>query len=1105
MTQRSHGDFPWLARVAVAWVAAIVLGAGVLVAQGTTGKIEGTVRDQSGAPVAGAQVFIVGTAYAGVTNERGYYFINNVPAGTMVVRAQYIGFSPAEVRQVRVFAGQTMTINIPMEQRAIEVSGVTVTVEQTPIVPRDQVTSKGIIQGDVIQALPVDAVSQILRLQPGVVVGRDGALTIRGGRPEEAATYIDGVLVRSVSGMTGTISPGTNALEEASVTTGAIGAEYGEAQSGVISLVTRAGGQKLRGNLSFATDEPAGSVYGVGNNRVEASIGGPLARNLTFFLAATLQGEQNGRRPKGSEDIPIYVLNGADTALMGGQSITVARTPGSATSDSQQVVLPAFARYSNGSRRPLSWDNDYALDAKLQYTFGSGSRVSFTFHRTMTQGIYWPGRRNLYNTASHYGYWNGSNAYIVNWTQNLSQSAERALFVDATVSYQKDQSINSLVAPGWMADHRRPFLNFTLSRPAFLSDFHSFPIDDRLIQNIRVNNCQSGRDAARPTLGGCVPYINRNDLWAQAEYRINPYGATGGATYFPTSGVGALGGPGLGEEGRLTGRANFDWQTNRYNRVRFGGDFVTTKLASFNSGLTSIGGIDVWKVSPRRLGLYASDRIDLGDVVIDLGLRYDRMDSRIQYPRSPGTTFSDPIRTGSLATAFTAEDTTMAQNCAAALAAADTTAWSTCNYFTARPRGILAPSIRVSFPVTDRTGFRLSYAHQVQTPSFSLLASGVNTDDVLWGPVAGRELTFGKTIMFEFGIRHAFSDDMVLDISAYNKDKVSDVAARIVPVFDPSGGAVEGAYVYTNADWGNVRGVDIKLDRRIGQIFRATLVYTFQSALTTGSDPWEYLRGAAVRINAITGDLAPPPQALLLSADNRTHTVAGNAALNFPHGWRGGTLLGTVLQDFGFNATFRFTSGLPYTPSSNDGSGIRGPGNGFSSLLSGTERLNSATMPWIKNIDLRVTRGFRVSGRDLTLFADFRNLFNWTNLSAIFAETGDVVNDLFRTRVLSPLVTTLQNEAGELLVTEDVTHDGVTSPMQLVDLTDCSLYQPTRVYGLPNCLMLRRAEERFGNGDRKFDESEWNRAYGAWYAETQGPQTFYGAGLNIRFGFELNF
>ena len=1105
MTERSRWAIPRLARVAAAWMAAVALGAGVLAAQGTAGKIEGTVRDQSGAPVNGAQVFIVGTAFAGVTNERGYYFINNVPAGTMVVRAQYIGFAPAEVRNVRVFAGQTMTINIPMEQRAIEVSGVTVTVEQTPIVPRDQVASKSIAQGEVIQDLPVDNVAQILRLQPGVVEGRTGQ-TIRGGRPGEVATYIDGVLVRSLSGNQ-TIAVGTNALEEASVTTGAIGAEYGEAQSGVVSLVTRAGGQRLRGNFAFATDDPAGEVYGTGFSRIEASLGGPLARNLTFFLATTLQGQQNNRRAKGIENIPIYMMNGIDT------TITVARTPDSPTSDSQVVNLPSFVRYSEGSRLPLAWGNQYTVDTKLQYTFGAGSRIALTYHRTVGQGLNYPGRRFLYNPYSQYGFSNVSNAFILNWTQALVQSAERALFVDASVSWQHDESVQSMIDPGWVTEHQTPFAWFTFSKPKFDTDLENFPIDDRLIQNIRLGNCSSGRDAARPDLGGCIPYLNRTDLNSSTEYRWNPYGLTGSQGIYSTEGAGARGGPTLDEETRITGRANFDWQANRYNRVRFGGDFVKNNMSEFTSGLTTQIFMNAYIEHPMRFGLYASDRIDLGDVVIDLGLRYDRMDSQIMYPRAPGRTFSDPLRTGSLTTAFTAEDTLMAQRCATAAAANDSTALATCNFFTATPKGILAPSLRVSFPVTDRTGFRLSYAHQVQTPDFSELASAVNNDLTFTNTndFFGRDLNFGKSIQFEFGIRHAFSDDMVLDISAYNKDALSNITGRLVGVFDPYKGERQIIDLYTNLDFGNVRGVDIRLDRRIGQLFQGTLAYTFQSSKTTGSDPNEYLNIQSRNISNVTGDRAPPPQALLRSREDRTHTIAGNLALNFPHGWRSGTTLGTLLQDFGFNATFRFASGLPYTRIINagavsaTGNPTQAPGNGFGNTFTGTERLNANTMPWIKNVDLRVTRGLRVAGRDLTVFADLRNLFNWTNLGGLFAETGDVVNDMFKTNVVSPETDALLTEAGDRVRNEAVTVGGVTEVLQIIDLTDCSLYRPAGFNGVPNCLMLRRAEERFGNGDHKFDEREVASAFGAWYDVNFSRYSFNTAGLNIRFGFELNF
>ena len=88
MTQPSRWGFARLARLATTVGSVVLFGAGSLAAQGTTGKIEGTVRDQSGAPIAGAQVLVVGSSYNSTSNEQGYYFINNVPAGTMTVQRE---------------------------------------------------------------------------------------------------------------------------------------------------------------------------------------------------------------------------------------------------------------------------------------------------------------------------------------------------------------------------------------------------------------------------------------------------------------------------------------------------------------------------------------------------------------------------------------------------------------------------------------------------------------------------------------------------------------------------------------------------------------------------------------------------------------------------------------------------------------------------------------------------------------------------------------------------------------------------------------------------------------------------------------------------------
>jgi hypothetical protein len=139
------------------------------------------------------------------------------------------------------------------------------------------------------------------------------------------------------------------------------------------------------------------------------------------------------------------------------------------------------------------------------------------------------------------------------------------------------------------------------------------------------------------------------------------------------------------------------------------------------------------------------------------------------------------------------------------------------------------------------------------------------------------------------------------------------------------------------------------------------------------------------------------------------------------------------------------------------------------------------------------------------VFADFRNLFNWTNLTYIFAETGSAVNGIFKEKYLSGYISALENEAGALWQLQDSTGNGVTTPRYAMDLRDCGEYVPTRSYGVPNCLMLRRTEERFGNGDHVFDDIELGAAMNAYFESYRGSWFYKGPGLNIRFGFELNF
>ena len=126
-----------------------------------TGTIEGHVRDQSGAPVANAQVVVVGTPLNALTDTAGAYRMKNVPVGEHTVRAAFIGFRATAVMKVLVLKGKATRVDITIEQSTVETEEITVVTQAQPLVPRDETARAA--------APPsVDGVPPLV-LQPGIL------------------------------------------------------------------------------------------------------------------------------------------------------------------------------------------------------------------------------------------------------------------------------------------------------------------------------------------------------------------------------------------------------------------------------------------------------------------------------------------------------------------------------------------------------------------------------------------------------------------------------------------------------------------------------------------------------------------------------------------------------------------------------------------------------------------------------------------------------------------------------------------------------------------------------------------------------------------------
>jgi len=1028
----------------VAWL--IVAAAAPLLAQEPAGRIEGTVMDPAGSPLAGVQVALVGSAFRALSAVRGAYSMDHVPAGAYTLRVQFAAYPTTDVTAVRVHAGEIVVIDVRMGQAALA---------PPPALVRGFTTSRTVIEGSSFYDLPVTDPRGVLALQPGVFPTADQTgFSIHGGA---AAVYIDGALVRQVD-------LGTNAIDQASVTTGAVGVEAGDAQSGLVSFVTPAGGRQWRGTVRYRTDDIGFDAWrNVGLHRLEASAGGPVRGNLTFFTALTLNGQMSLESEKDRDvQAPVYVMSGVDTV------VHQPRTWGDPNTDTAFVALPRFVQYSGycdpsgndgvscqGSRVPFTATGSYTWQGKLQHSYGTGSWLSLTGLASQSQQRDFPGV-NLYNPGAYTGTSVRSRAAILNWMQHLGQLGRGPLALRLNLSYQLDKAITGPLTRQSELDTRSPFGGFLVQPLSYLFDFdyrHDVRIKDSTYQGIgllddrQIRCIQAGEGACQDD----VPLLNRGDLDNAQPYRMNPYAAEQ-SPRFPLWTQGLRGNIDLAREARWQARAALDWRPNRIHSVQMGGEFHRIDARRYNAsaGAISAFGINAYHETPIRYGAYVQDRLEVGELVIVGGLRYDYFDSRAKYPYTPGRISTDsgsfnPYRPDA-------------------------------KFYPAPSHSALSPEIQASLSLGNRSAVRASYGRQVRVPDLSLLFRGKNTDLSVTNSSQfyGRDLDFVKNGILELGVQHAFGEDLVLDVALYDQARPAELVGRFVQLPDPARGGFTGDFlVLANAAFPHTRGIDVRFLQRFSNLFSGSAAYSYQSVSLSPQ---------------AAGDIARIPR----------HVIAGWGALTLPDGWRRGTPLGAMLQNAGVFATFRVASGGHYTRVFPQTAGytIDDPGGSF------VEQLNASALPWFKTIDVRVTRGFKLGRYQATTFAESRNLLNFTNVLNVFTEVGGVDYPDLRARYAAEQVTLLRSEAA---AAGALVGDAVDFNL----LGSCRNWQGRNsgnfASGPVDCVQLERAEQRFGNGDGVFTASEYTKAFTAWYDLANAPYRFYGPGRRIRIGLEVSF
>ena len=325
-------------------------------AQERFGGVAGVVTDSSQAPVPGVTITATnketGATRVVVTAVDGAYRIPDLEPGRYTVTAELQGFQKAQAEDVLVLLGRT--IQVPAVLRVGGVNEVvTVTADSEKQIDLHSTTVAHNVTAEELDRMPKARSFQGIALtSPGVNQGEiEGGFQVNGASGAENSFTVDGVNTNSLLYGSSRQDTVFEYLQEVQVKTGGIAAEYGGALGGVISAVTKSGGNRYTGEahyyysgngistspiqrlqLSPLDDTTVLNVQDAkqpnNRNEVGGSIGGPIVKNRLFFFGSIS---------------PRFVRRTNDYLFSNGTE------PGSI--DQEQTATQAFGKVTYGSRR----------------------------------------------------------------------------------------------------------------------------------------------------------------------------------------------------------------------------------------------------------------------------------------------------------------------------------------------------------------------------------------------------------------------------------------------------------------------------------------------------------------------------------------------------------------------------------------------------------------------------------------------------------------------------------------------------------------------------------------------------------------------------------
>mgnify|MGYP001441752716 FL=1 len=256
-----------------------------------TGTLKGVISDlMTGEPIPFANVVIEkgGNQLAGTTTDfDGKYTIKPIEPGNYNVKATFVGYQTVEITGVVISANKITFQDLKL-QEGVALGEIKIIEYKKPLLDQDNLSGETKTAEEIV-ALPTRSVASVASTTAGIYQKDEGdAVNMRGSRENATSYYVDGIKVR------GAIGVPTSGIEQITVVTGGLPAQYGDATGGIISVTTKGPSNKFFGGIELESS----SLFDKYNYNL-----------LGFGLSGPILKKRNADGTKGSSVIG-YFLSG---------------------------------------------------------------------------------------------------------------------------------------------------------------------------------------------------------------------------------------------------------------------------------------------------------------------------------------------------------------------------------------------------------------------------------------------------------------------------------------------------------------------------------------------------------------------------------------------------------------------------------------------------------------------------------------------------------------------------------------------------------------------------------------------------------------------------